>query len=118
MNNSKVNLEKANRIKKTYWPATLYVEGQDQFRGWFNSSLITSVILTNQAPYQQVLTHGFTVDEKGLKNLEKDLSTDHNLRAKYAHDMKVAVQVKEGTQFFANGKEVCWLFFLVDKSNR
>ena len=47
--------------------ATLYVEGQDQFRGWFNSSLITSVILTNQAPYQQVLSHGFVVDEKGQK---------------------------------------------------
>jgi isoleucyl-tRNA synthetase len=46
---------------------TLYVEGQDQFRGWFNSSLITSVILTGQAPYQQVLSHGFVVDEKGRK---------------------------------------------------
>ena len=52
---------------KNNWPATLYVEGQDQFRGWFNSSLITSVILINQAPYQQVLSHGFVVDEKGHK---------------------------------------------------
>ncbi|CAJ0633691.1 452_t:CDS:2 [Entrophospora sp. SA101] len=41
--------------------------GQDQFRGWFNSSLITSVILTGKAPYQQVLSHGFVVDEKGYK---------------------------------------------------
>ncbi|CAG8659191.1 2664_t:CDS:2, partial [Cetraspora pellucida] len=41
--------------------------GQDQFRGWFNSSLITSVILTGKAPYQQVLSHGFVVDEKGHK---------------------------------------------------
>ncbi|CAJ0842094.1 10743_t:CDS:10 [Entrophospora sp. SA101] len=40
---------------------------QDQFRGWFNSSLITAVILANQAPYQQVLSHGFVVDEKGHK---------------------------------------------------
>jgi isoleucyl-tRNA synthetase len=45
----------------------LYVEGKDQFRGWFNSSLITSVILTGKAPYQQVLSHGFVVDEKGHK---------------------------------------------------
>jgi isoleucyl-tRNA synthetase len=56
-----------NKEKKNNWPATLYVEGQDQFRGWFNSSLITSVILANQAPYQQVLSHGFVVDEKGQK---------------------------------------------------
>ncbi|MCE8163327.1 MAG: class I tRNA ligase family protein [Candidatus Moeniiplasma glomeromycotorum] len=53
--------------KKNNWPTTLYVEGQDQFRGWFNSSLITSVILTGQTPYQQVLSHGFVVDEKGHK---------------------------------------------------
>ena len=43
------------------------MEGKDQFRGWFNSSLITSTILTNQPPYQQVLSHGFVVDEKGYK---------------------------------------------------
>ncbi|MCE8162749.1 MAG: class I tRNA ligase family protein [Candidatus Moeniiplasma glomeromycotorum] len=60
------NLKKTNK-KKIHWPATLYVEGQDQFRGWFNSSLITSTILTGQAPYQQVLSHGFLVDEKGHK---------------------------------------------------
>ena len=53
--------------EKNNWPATLYVEGKDQFRGWFNSSLIVSVILTGQPPYQQVLSHGFVVDEKGHK---------------------------------------------------
>jgi len=67
MNNNKLNSKKSNKIKQNYWPATLYVEGQDQFRGWFNSSLITSVILTGQPPYQQVLSHGFVVDEKGRK---------------------------------------------------
>lgn len=56
-----------NPSEKNLWPATLYVEGQDQFRGWFNSSLITSVVLAGQAPYKQVLTHGFVVDEKGCK---------------------------------------------------
>ena len=59
--------ENNKNSSKNSWPATLYVEGQDQFRGWFNSSLITSVILTNQAPYQRVLSHGFVVDEKGRK---------------------------------------------------
>jgi isoleucyl-tRNA synthetase len=56
-----------NKKESINWPATLYVEGQDQFRGWFNSSLITSTILTNQPPYHQVLSHGFVVDEKGHK---------------------------------------------------
>lgn len=49
------------------WPADLYLEGSDQHRGWFNSSLITSVATRGRAPYKTVLTHGFLVDEKGRK---------------------------------------------------
>ncbi|SHG70995.1 isoleucine--tRNA ligase [Desulforamulus hydrothermalis] len=49
------------------WPADLYLEGSDQHRGWFNSSLSTAVAVTGQPPYKTVLTHGFTVDEKGRK---------------------------------------------------
>ncbi len=49
------------------FPASLYLEGSDQHRGWFQSSLLTSVAMTGDAPYQGVLTHGFTVDEKGHK---------------------------------------------------
>lgn len=49
------------------WPADLYLEGSDQHRGWFQSSLLTSVAIKGQAPYKSVLTHGFTVDEKGHK---------------------------------------------------
>jgi isoleucyl-tRNA synthetase len=48
-------------------PADLYLEGSDQHRGWFNSSLSTSVAVTGQAPYRAVLTHGFLVDEQGRK---------------------------------------------------
>ena len=48
-------------------PADLYVEGHDQHRGWFQSSLLTSVALYDKAPYQGVVTHGFVVDGKGLK---------------------------------------------------
>lgn len=48
-------------------PADLYLEGSDQHRGWFNSSLSTSVAVTGKAPYRAVLTHGFVVDEKGRK---------------------------------------------------
>ncbi len=49
------------------YPADLYLEGSDQHRGWFQSSLLTSVAVNGQAPYKTVLTHGFTVDEKGIK---------------------------------------------------
>ncbi len=48
-------------------PADLYLEGSDQHRGWFQSSLLTSVASKQQAPYKQVLTHGFTVDKDGKK---------------------------------------------------
>lgn len=48
-------------------PADLYLEGSDQHRGWFQSSLLTSVAMNGKAPYKQVLTHGFTVDKDGRK---------------------------------------------------
>ncbi|MGI9228392.1 MAG: isoleucine--tRNA ligase [Gammaproteobacteria bacterium] len=50
-----------------HYPAELYLEGSDQHRGWFQSSLLTSVGIHGQAPYRAVLTHGFTVDAKGHK---------------------------------------------------
>ena len=50
-----------------HYPADLYLEGSDQYRGWFNSSLITSVAVTGQAPYKQVLSQGFVLDDKGHK---------------------------------------------------
>jgi isoleucyl-tRNA synthetase len=49
------------------YPADLYLEGSDQHRGWFQSSLLTSVAVHGHAPYRTVLTHGFTLDEKGRK---------------------------------------------------
>ena len=48
-------------------PADLYLEGSDQHRGWFQSTLLTSLGVRNAAPYRTVLTHGFTVDEQGRK---------------------------------------------------
>jgi isoleucyl-tRNA synthetase len=48
-------------------PADLYLEGSDQHRGWFQSSLLTGVAIDKAAPYRQCLTHGFTVDEHGRK---------------------------------------------------
>ncbi|MBW4539927.1 MAG: isoleucine--tRNA ligase [Myxacorys chilensis ATA2-1-KO14] len=49
------------------YAADMYLEGSDQHRGWFQSSLLTSVAVNNQAPYKTVLTHGFVLDEQGRK---------------------------------------------------
>ena len=49
------------------WPASLYLEGSDQHRGWFHSSLLESCGTRGRAPYEAVLTHGFTMDEQGRK---------------------------------------------------
>jgi isoleucyl-tRNA synthetase len=51
----------------TRWPADLYLEGSDQHRGWFQSSLLESCGTRGRAPYDAILTHGFTVDEQGEK---------------------------------------------------
>jgi isoleucyl-tRNA synthetase len=47
------------------WPADVYLEGPDQYRGWFHSSLLVAVGIKGRAPYRQVVTHGWTLDEKG-----------------------------------------------------
>jgi isoleucyl-tRNA synthetase len=49
------------------WPADVYLEGSDQHRGWFHSSLLESAATRGRAPYNAVITHGFTMDEKGEK---------------------------------------------------
>ncbi|MBI6546371.1 MAG: isoleucine--tRNA ligase [Cyanobacteria bacterium NC_groundwater_1444_Ag_S-0.65um_54_12] len=49
------------------WPVDLYLEGSDQYRGWFQSSLLTAVATRNSAPYRMVITHGFALDGQGRK---------------------------------------------------
>jgi isoleucyl-tRNA synthetase len=56
----------AERDYLTY-PADLYLEGSDQYRGWFNSSLITSVVCSGHAPYKAIVSQGFTLDKRGNK---------------------------------------------------
>lgn len=51
--------------KELHWPADLYLEGNDQYRGWFQSSLLTSVAWSGKAPYKAVCTHGMVVDGNG-----------------------------------------------------
>ena len=52
------------------WPADLYLEGTDQHRGWFQSSLLEACGTRGRAPYDAVLTHGFTLDESGREDVE------------------------------------------------
>ncbi|MFQ5722406.1 MAG: isoleucine--tRNA ligase, partial [Candidatus Aminicenantales bacterium] len=54
------------------WPSDLYVEGHDQYRGWFNSSLLVGIAAKNAAPYKAVITHGFVLDEQG-RGMSKSL---------------------------------------------
>ncbi len=53
--------------EELHWPAEMYLEGTDQHRGWFQTSLLTSVAAFEKAPYKTVLTHGFIVDAEGRK---------------------------------------------------
>ncbi len=57
----------AKQRPELHYPADIYLEGSDQHRGWFQSSLLTSVATNGIAPYKTVLTHGFTLDEQGRK---------------------------------------------------
>jgi isoleucyl-tRNA synthetase len=57
----------SGRWPELQWPADLYLEGSDQHRGWFQSSLLQSCATRGRAPYKAVLTHGFTMDSKGMK---------------------------------------------------
>jgi isoleucyl-tRNA synthetase len=59
-------LQKSHAAQST-WPADLYLEGHDQHRGWFHSSLLTACAMYDHAPYKGLLTHGFTVDAQGRK---------------------------------------------------
>ena len=58
---------RGSHADKLAWPADLYLEGSDQHRGWFHSSLLTGTMIDGRAPYKMLLTHGFVVDEKGEK---------------------------------------------------
>ena len=71
------------------WPADLYLEGGDQFRGWFQSSLLTAVALRGEAPYKNVLCHGWTVDGEGRamhKSLGNGIAPEDVIK-KYGADL-------------------------------
>ncbi|HKL12686.1 MAG TPA: isoleucine--tRNA ligase [Halanaerobiales bacterium] len=71
------------------WPAQVYLEGTDQYRGWFNSSLLTAVATEGKAPYEEVVTNGFTVDEKGNKmsKSQGNVISPHKIIDQYGADI-------------------------------
>ena len=79
-------LEKRKDLK---WPASMYLEGSDQHRGWFHSSLLESCGTRGRAPYETILSHGFVVDGKGLK-MSKSLGNSiapEDILKKYGADI-------------------------------
>jgi isoleucyl-tRNA synthetase len=79
-------LEKRKDLK---WPADMYLEGSDQHRGWFHSSLLESCGTRGKAPFESILSHGFVVDGKGLKmskSMGNVISPD-NILKKYGADI-------------------------------
>jgi isoleucyl-tRNA synthetase len=58
---------RGSHVEESAYPADLYLEGSDQHRGWFHSSLLTGAAIDGRAPYNALLTHGFVVDGKGMK---------------------------------------------------
>jgi isoleucyl-tRNA synthetase len=71
------------------WPAQVYLEGTDQYRGWFNSSLLTAVATEGKAPYEEVVTNGFTVDQKGNKmsKSQGNVVSPHKIIDQYGADI-------------------------------
>ena len=94
------------------WPANLYLEGSDQHRGWFQSSLLESCATRGRAPYDAVLTHGFTMDQKGMKMSKSlgntispiDLMRDYGadilrlwaLSVDYTEDHRIGKEILQG----------------------
>jgi isoleucyl-tRNA synthetase len=76
------------------WPADLYLEGTDQYRGWFQSSLLVGLGTRDRPPFKGVLTHGFVVDEQGKKqskSLGNDISPQHVMKESGADVLRLWV---------------------------
>ena len=103
-------LDKREQLR---FPADLYLEGSDQHRGWFQSSLLASTAMNDTAPYKSVLTHGFTVDKNGekmskskgnvippqsvMKNLGADVLRLWIASTDYRSEMRVSDEILERT---------------------
>ena len=91
------------------WPATLYLEGSDQYRGWFQSSLLVAVGTRGQAPYRQVITHGFVVDESGRKmskSIGNMIEPDTIIKQSGAEILRLWVAMVDYREEIRIGKEI------------
>lgn len=99
----------ASERKELNFPAQLYLEGSDQHRGWFQSSLLTAMGIEEQAPYQQVLTHGFAVDASGhkmSKSLGNTIAPEKVIQAKGADVLRLWVAATDYRSEMAVSDEI------------
>ncbi|MFP5378864.1 MAG: isoleucine--tRNA ligase, partial [Vicinamibacteria bacterium] len=91
------------------WPADIYLEGSDQHRGWFHSSLLVGIGTRGEAPFRQVLTHGFVVDEHGRKmskSLGNVVSPQEVMKASGAEILRLWVSMVDYREEVRLGKEI------------
>ena len=101
------------------WPADLYLEGSDQHRGWFHSSLLESCGTRGRAPYKTVLTHGFTLDEQGRKMSKStgNVVAPQEVMKQYGADiLRLWVVASDYSDDLRIGKEI--LKFMADHYRR
>ncbi len=97
------------RDERLSWPADLYLEGSDQHRGWFQSSLLASVGTRQKAPYKTVLTHGFTVDGQGKKmskSLGNVIAPQEIIKANGAEILRIWVSAEDYRDDIRISKEI------------
>jgi isoleucyl-tRNA synthetase len=91
------------------WPADMYLEGNDQYRGWFHSSLLVALGTRGEAPYREVLTHGFTVTEEGKKmskSLGNDVPPEQIIEQSGAEVLRLWVAMTDYREEIRVGKEI------------
>jgi isoleucyl-tRNA synthetase len=91
------------------WPADIYLEGSDQHRGWFHSSLLVGIGTRGRAPFDQVLTHGFVVDEQGRKmskSLGNSVAPQDVIKESGAEILRLWVSMVDYREDIRLGKEI------------
>ena len=97
------------RWKELRWPADIYLEGSDQHRGWFHSSLLVGIGTRGRAPFDQVLTHGFVVDEQGRKmskSLGNTIAPQDVMKQSGADVLRLWVSMVDYREDIRLGKEI------------
>ena len=91
------------------WPADIYLEGSDQHRGWFHSSLLVGIGTRGRAPFDQVLTHGFVMDEQGRKmskSLGNTIAPQDVIKQSGAEILRLWVSMVDYREDIRVGKEI------------